>query len=802
MRTEAGSSECRSLGSPKYPSGRFPKVSIGITVEGCLKMGSGKTKEDGAALPTWERVSSSQVNVLEENRVPGIAEASKGKLPAKDLKASAWFSTRSVCHETPTTETMQIFANRASVLQSDDVVHKKIDTVAFGKRREKDGNSEKVEEVAFTTMEEMHAPYKGTGREHPEGMNKNSNETLRIKLWEILGTASLNKQNMNSLNLGNRTLDINFKRETQMDKSEKLKQNPDMIEIGSEIPIQTIRRPVTRSLAKKKAPSTTGNKLQGQVSSGKRPLFSSSSGSKPKLDGKNIVSFEEGERKEQSLEQAVRFKGKRSKQKRTRIEPRRNCFPRQLASDKSVQTESKEQTLPSPDKASPQSKEKTHSASLTGHGQKDILQTTTEVPDVNHHSQTAAPKHLANPFLTGYAEAHEYNGSSFMKRKTRSWEHLNRSPVPNDAYQHKSVGSPSVARSSNPLDDFQSPAFAMNASTHTPSPRSEQPNEAFCSPVPVKNRMLARKVYSSNSLGNSRRKHYGSDAETETSDGTREIRETGTPHAGGKTETEKQPSVSPVDDQDTEGSEANNFFKKGCRQTDKLFSDADSPKISQLTLHHRKRVCSRKIEKLCKINLSSPSPIGTYRTEETSGSHESSEQYPEDSLAGAVCQLALVLERFKSKIKSHTVKKSSEILSAAAEKIHLQLQDIETHIQADVGNLISTGSSQRKHMESKFQGQQGKLKFIHDKFKEEINKHLLDCRSTLEEFGAYQTELKGCADQQKASHRKLLLQVEEAMEAQLNDAETSISTIHKEARKRMNCLKHVLKELLAEGMIF
>ncbi|KAG1334466.1 meiosis-specific protein PAIR3 [Cocos nucifera] len=796
----AGSNECRSLGGSQNPSGRLPKVSIGITVERCPKMGSGTTKEDGAVLPTWERVSLSQNNVLEENRGPGIAEASEGKRPAKDQKASACFSTRSVCHETPTTETVQVFANRASIIQSDDVVRKKFDTVAFRKRREKDGNGERVEKVAFTTMEEMRVPDKGSGREHPEGVNKSNNETLRMKLWEILTTASQNKQNMHSLSLENPPLDINLKRETQMDKSEKLKQTPNIIETDSESPNQTVRRPVTHSLASnKKVPSTTGHKLQGHVSSRKRSLFSSSSGSKLKLDGKNIFSFEEGERKEQSLEQTVRFKGKRSEQKKVRIQPRRIYFPRQLASDKSVQTHGKEQTLQSPDKASPQSKEKAHSPSVPGQGQKDILQTTAEVPDVNHHSQRAAHKHLACPSLTCYVEAHEYNGSSFVKRKTRSWEHSNSSPEPNDAYLRKRVGGPSAARNSNPLNDFQSPIFAMNASTRTHSPRTELPNEAFSSPVPVKNRMLTRKLYISNSLGNSRRISYGSDAKTATSDGTREIQESGTPHVGGKTQTEKQLSLSLVDDQDTEVSESDNFFRKG--MTDELFSDAGSPKISQLTLHHRKRVCSKQIEKLYKINLSSPSPIGTYSTEENTGSHESSEEFLEDSLAGAVCQLALALERFKSKIKSHRVEKSFEILAAAAEKICLQLQNVESHIQADVGKLISTGNSHRKHLESRFQAQQGKLKFIHDKFKEEINQQLLDCRRTLEEFGEYQTELRGCADQQKASHRKLLLQVEEAMEAQLNDAEMSISAIHKEARKRMNRLKHALQELMVEGMI-
>jgi len=44
--------------------------------------------------------------------------------------------------------------------------------------------------------------------------------------------------------------------------------------------------------------------------------------------------------------------------------------------------------------------------------------------------------------------------------------------------------------------------------------------------------------------------------------------------------------------------------------------------------------------------------------------------------------------------------------------------------------------------------QQERLKLIHDKFKEEVNQHLLDCRSIQEELESYNLELKGTADWQ------------------------------------------------------
>jgi hypothetical protein len=41
---------------------------------------------------------------------------------------------------------------------------------------------------------------------------------------------------------------------------------------------------------------------------------------------------------------------------------------------------------------------------------------------------------------------------------------------------------------------------------------------------------------------------------------------------------------------------------------------------------------------------------------------------------------------------------------------------------------------------------------IHDKFRAEVDQYLMDCKSSLEEFDAFQTELKGTADKQSKLH--------------------------------------------------
>jgi hypothetical protein len=41
---------------------------------------------------------------------------------------------------------------------------------------------------------------------------------------------------------------------------------------------------------------------------------------------------------------------------------------------------------------------------------------------------------------------------------------------------------------------------------------------------------------------------------------------------------------------------------------------------------------------------------------------------------------------------------------------------------------------------------------IHDKFRAEVDQYLTDCKSFLEEFDAFQMELKGTADKQSKLH--------------------------------------------------
>lgn len=279
-------------------------------------------------------------------------------------------------------------------------------------------------------------------------------------------------------------------------------------------------------------------------------------------------------------------------------------------------------------------------------------------------------------------------------------------------------------------------------------------------------------------------------------DKTTELPGSESPGSAEERENSKQPSHLPLSPTEDEGSKSSEqSFAKGYK-SHKWLSDIKVPDKSPL--EHVGRKSKLKEDRMSKRYLSSPTPFATSGTQETIVSDKEQEQCPENYLTRAFDQLVVVLGRFQTKIKSETSKKSSEILAATREIIYQHLEGVEAQMQADVDKLVNTGKSKRKRLESTFEDQQEKLRILHEKFKEEVNKQLLNCRSSLEDFESYHAELKGVADKQKLSHKKLLVNAEKTVGAQINDAETKIAEVQKRARKRMNGLKYVLKELITE----
>ncbi|KAL9239792.1 hypothetical protein vseg_014079 [Gypsophila vaccaria] len=174
------------------------------------------------------------------------------------------------------------------------------------------------------------------------------------------------------------------------------------------------------------------------------------------------------------------------------------------------------------------------------------------------------------------------------------------------------------------------------------------------------------------------------------------------------------------------------------------------------------------------------------------------EAYAEDGLARVISLLGLALEKVKSKMVLATNRRCLDILMSAAEEIHSQLQDAESQIQTDLGKLTRLETSKRKHIEIRIQEQQEQLVAVHEKFKDDIHKYLQDCRGAVEGLETQHVEVKGAIEKQKATHRKLLLQAEAAVENHIVDAQRKVMSVHKMGKRKMQQLKVTVGECLKD----
>lgn len=447
------------------------------------------------AMPTTSGRDLSQGKTPEENRILGmIKDTEEISTKPKEQNTSPWFSTRSIHYETSGAETVQVVGNQASVVQLGDGVYKKLDTFSFRKRREADGNIEQAEKVTFNTVQEMRIREGDKSREHPVVRTDHKNKALKMKLWEILGAGSQNKQTGNLPDLEEtRTLYDNCQREVSpkvvppdeqndgkladLEDTRTLNENniskgklpnSDPIETDSSLN-QVKMRPVTHSQTRNKVPPAKGLKLQNKTPGGKKPLPSFSSDSKKKQEQKNIFAFDDGGGKLSNVGRTASGTSNSSKwkieNKKAKVEPRRIHFPRKSPSGNRLQYTEREQEQLVPDKASLQNKETGRSPSLP-----DQFETPKEV-NGNTHSLRRVHE---------CSTSHNYVGSPFLKKKTQSRENEVSMAGRNNALHQEKVSNPGVPNYNDIRDDLQSPTFAMNASA---SPqKSELPDEDFCSP--------------------------------------------------------------------------------------------------------------------------------------------------------------------------------------------------------------------------------------------------------------------------------------------------------------------------------
>ncbi|XP_020580929.1 meiosis-specific protein PAIR3 isoform X2 [Phalaenopsis equestris] len=842
---KVGPSDCRSLGSNQPQSGRSAKVSIGITVEKSPTVQSGVGKED-APVQSAEIHSSCIGRVVgNQSRLRREANLEKKRVELEGQKNSNCLPLRSSCCRTSIADASKCYVKQSPVLPSVDSAHRKTDRFAYEHDRERSGDLYVDQGPAFVSMKKTNLLDQEINGEQTVEPYKNTTDGLKMKLWEILGGASSQKEHsMNTMKLeSNENIGVDCNQGLQKGGTARPKPSSDPIETDSDSPNQTVRRRATRSMTRKNIPNKTGKKLNGAFNNGKKPLSSACSDFKHKavenLKGshneKVFFSFSREEKRMQNLSAHAKSEADielrkisgSSSDNNPNVQTNFECNDKEdifsfdvvVGNKRTVKGTNAQFERPNEKRKAAIEKKTIHlptlsnsKSSLQKNEMENSFSSAKVLPSMNEvevspctpcpsKKQSMQPKNVLNDGQNSQMKAqnlssvplmpeavtYENNQSSLPEKEKRLWEHVEASPMSKFIFQHDKPTSSRVTSSADASDDLQSPTLAGKT---TPIMPSRPPNEIAGSPLQSRKINFTWNFHNSDIVHNDNPISGGSKANTESSDDTREAyesRDLESTFVDGN-ETKEQLSLSPKTRHDSDSFGADQLKIKGFIQTSKLFPNVDNSDEFPLKLHKRRRVHGPKNAKL-------------NEGDETDDLYEASEQCFEDSLARAVSQLALGLRRIDSKLQLHTNKKCCEILSAVADKIKQQLQHVDSKIHEDMGKFNGASKSKRKHLESQFEEHQGRLSLIHEKYKEEFNHHLLNCSSTLKELEAQNIEIKATADRQKILHRKLLLQLEETMKDQLNAAETSITAIRKDARKKLNSLKFALKEWLSDGAI-
>uniref|UniRef100_K4AMR8 Meiosis-specific protein ASY3-like coiled-coil domain-containing protein n=1 Tax=Setaria italica TaxID=4555 RepID=K4AMR8_SETIT len=642
-------------------------VSVGITIP---RAGSVSRVKD--ATPAFDRNLSQGTD--------GISR------PPKDDNASLQVSQEAAKNDGSAKGAPEAGSDmKVSLSQPDDNTHEQTGTFSFGTRREQVSSIDKLETPEFVSSQRKR------NLESADKSKPNS-EMLRMKLWEILGGTSQNKQAVASPNPDNFETPDQPKSQTvkapssgnkevftspfpdniktpdplnrQTVNFSRCKPSLDPIESDSDSPKVVEIKPVTRSLGRKKAPAAS----KKQSRSAKKPLSTFCSTPKKKMLD-NVFTFNDKCTPKTVVKHAIGDSGSlrnlRSSNRKAKVEAQKIHYSDRI-SDKTTQDD-KEGKLSSRNTPSDNKVEKATSFSSLSRTGKTA------------ESCSRSPKRGRRLDVMPKVGPRKMQFSENLLAKTRNDE------------QNKLYSPRKISLKSKENDSSTSP---LKKSDRIPCGHTVAENNFNSPPSGAANPSPEPKIYP-----------WDHDV---------------SPEITGKF---GQNVASPWTDR--------------FRDTP---DDYPSPTLAP------------------KVNTS------PQISKELDGDLYTS-KYPK-SVDRAFDQLVVVLGRFQTKIKSETSKKSSEILAATGEIIRQQLEGVEVQMQADVDKLVNVGKSKRKRLESTFEEQQEKLRILHEKFKEEVNKQLLDCRTSLEDFESYHAELKGVAD--------------------------------KQTRKRMSGLKYVLKELIAE----
>ncbi|KAL1827268.1 meiosis-specific protein ASY3 isoform X1 [Daucus carota subsp. sativus] len=910
-------SQCRSFGSNYHPSSQSRKVSIGIVVDQFAKKPS-DIREYGA-VPFTGNLGSSKENTNEETRKNG-----KGKDAGKEKESEAAVHEASLLVATPTgvfdpkqgqrynvpnnspKNTRKFNSSQMSVLKSDDGQQKKFGSVTYGKKGQRDGSSNRVEEVSFAIGQKLKDPVEEVVLEKPVYTEKQGHEALRMKIWEALAAVSTpTKELSNSQTKNNCTDNLEPEQKSDEKKSSAVKprQNSDTIESDSDGPSHTMKRPVTRSLTRKRPTKVQQHKTTNAPSSSDRH----------KQIEKTTFFFNEGLSRRTTSATIGGSSGSRGRKKNcSTIEPRKLHFPKSSNASETFHVTDTGYMEDHIDSSSGFKKgtgrhsyqfpfiEKTDKPG--GNFESIFPKSVDEQVDGigpslrnngEPHFDFNSPTHRVNtPTETCFGGLSPNNKQgdqedvySPMKgiinmENIRSFKSFYASdPNSKKSNEAKEISEDEVEQedfSSEPQFNFKPPTLGLQppaescfggSSLKTNQGKQEDVNRPTKVVYNMKNIRRFSNFFASKSDSNKENKKTEvSDDEVEHENSPVEPRFDFKSHTLGMNTPTKTcfDGFSPINDQGKQEDVCSpmkgvlqsgkfprfqNFFASQPESNENKKREISDDEVEQEESPVEKSLPSQKVMNTANI-LSTPSSEedGSESSDEGPSEAETpeiataqqpeilfhptkrcrlndgadatvysppsspkvsenfyelpSEMNEEDGLARAVSLFAMVLKRVKSKMKSVANRRSAEILTSVATEMHLQLQNAESQIQTDLWKLSGIGKTKRRRLEIRFQEQQEQLKGIYERFRNEVNMHLQDCRSTFEELESQQTEFRDIVEKQKASHGKLMLEAEQAIKTQLDGAERRITTVHKSARQKMLQLRYVIAECLKEDVLY
>lgn len=489
-------SSCQSVGSFYHSSQRVPKVSIGIMVENTPKIGTTDRKEEEAVFTVEKAVPQYHKKVEEKDSGFGTTKAFAEKQVLGKGKLTSWVSTRSMHHETSSAKTDQ-FHTKASVLQLDGGLVEKLENVPYERGGDMNGKPEKIGDIAFATIQETQTLPHVTA-EAASKFREGRSETLRMKLWEVLGDASQSRQVLSPVLVNEITKNSKCENyeDRQMNALPKPKQDTDTIESYSEnrkkavekaSPKHTKKRTFIRSSVQKKEQGRTRSKCQLGKNNARKLLSSSRPEPKEKSEHKNIFTFDDCERRIEGSDFAANCCLPASAQKKinakgSRVEMRKTSFPRRsnsrksLHSDKSLQTTDRKQIRPPPEN------EENRSTALENRIiHREVKENSSRQPNSSsvkfaHLSASPHVGNVSNSSLMSGSETRKFDSPSPEREPKGSQDR----PFSIDRHPLGKVGNQSLTRETKPLDHTVSPILAI--STTPPFPKRESLQGASLSP--------------------------------------------------------------------------------------------------------------------------------------------------------------------------------------------------------------------------------------------------------------------------------------------------------------------------------